>query len=386
MHILFIHNLWGKEARGGAEQVLLNIITYLRDQGHTVTLVTTTVEVKMWVEKEPGLTIYYLPSAYSKLSTWPRWRRFFYHLFQVIDITTYARIKNIIAREKPDVIWTHNLLGLGFRNLWLGKACGLKHIHTLHDIQLLHPSGLLLYGQESMIKNLPARLYQWFIKAYISPETTIISPSHWLLALYEKEGFFLKNKKLVLPNPLVASSRITESYTGVNTNQQNITFLYVGQMEEHKGVSFLLDAFIKTANPQWRLIIVGDGQLFTQLKIKVKDDRISFMGRQDHNMVKELMKTTHCLVVPSLCYENFPTVILEAMSVSLPVIGTNLGGIKELLENEVLLFNPDIESIQQKIEWAGQSYQELLELTQARYNNIITITPAEYCQRLGLEN
>ena len=45
------------------------------------------------------------------------------------------------------------------------------------------------------------------------------------------------------------------------------------------------------------------------------------------------MEQAEALVVPSICYENFPMVIVEAFANSLPVIGSSLGGIPEILED-----------------------------------------------------
>jgi len=72
-----------------------------------------------------------------------------------------------------------------------------------------------------------------------------------------------------------------------------------------------------------------------------------------------LMRQTQCLVVPSLCYENQPTVILEAQQVGLPVIASNIGGIPEMIDEKFLFKAGDRESLKNKMKWARDNYNNI---------------------------
>ena len=134
------------------------------------------------------------------------------------------------------------------------------------------------------------------------------------------------------------------------------SFLYVGQIERHKGVELLINAF-KKLEGDYGLLIVGPGSMLEELKENTKDARIKFLGSKSKEEVRELMQKADCLVVPSLCYENSPTVIYEAFANNLPVIASDLGGIPELLD-ENCLFKPEEDELLQKLKDFKKSSQK----------------------------
>ena len=77
--------------------------------------------------------------------------RLIWHLGQFAQPFRNNQLKKILQTEKPDLIISHNLLGLGWRLPIIIKRLKITHHHVLHDIQLLHPSGLLMISQEKII-------------------------------------------------------------------------------------------------------------------------------------------------------------------------------------------------------------------------------------------
>ena len=381
MKICIIHNLWGDEARGGAESVLTLIVEGLRTLGHQVVIMTTQGKSKeTLVSMVDGVQVYGLPSRYVSLTKAPQWKRLFFHIVSSINLFSYLRVKKIIQAEKPKVVWTHNLVGLGSTIFCLFQKKNIRHLHTLHDIQLLHPSGLMMRGREKIIDSLTAFVYQTIQKMYISSFSEIVSPSKWLLETHRNKGFFKKNSCQVLPNPFLKKNEVEKH----KVPNDFFTFLYVGQIEYHKGISLLSDSFKKITNHNIRLIVIGDGSWLEKIKAQNLDTRIDFLGRQPSFSVKKIMKSADCLVVPSLCYENFPTVILEAMSASTPVIASGFGGINELILDDQFLFEPTIDQIQNKLEWAIEHQNDLHNLFYADSNFIDTMSVVEYCKKLKL--
>lgn len=381
MKICIIHNLWGKEARGGAESILESIVSHLQLNKHQVFVITTQAESKkIIIETIDSVKVYALPSDYVSLAKLPQWRRLLFHIVHSFNVITYIRVKKIIKSENPEVAWTHNLVGLGSIIFCLFHSKNIRHIHTLHDIQLLHPSGLLMRGQEKLINSFIALVYQLIQKVYISNFSEIISPSQWLLKTHRQKGFFKENKCYVLPNPFLRQSNIGGEKH--KDSKDSFTFLYVGQIESHKGIAILIDSFKRIINQQLRLVIVGEGSLLQNIKDQNVDTRIEYMGRQNKASVREIMLAVDCLVVPSICYENYPTVILEAIAAQTPVLGSNFGGITELIPDNQFLFEPTENEIVKKLIWAFEHHNELENLffTSAKRSNIISLT--EYCQQL----
>lgn len=114
--------------------------------------------------------------------------------------------------------------------------------------------------------------------------------------------------------------------------------LFVGRLSHEKGVATLLEAFALVKNADARLSIIGDDSTAyaQQLKAGIPEGlrgRITFLGFQSQEQVRESLKRAYCLVVPSVWYENQPNTVLEGMAHARPVVVSDLGSMKELIAN-----------------------------------------------------
>jgi glycosyltransferase involved in cell wall biosynthesis len=325
MKIVIINNLYAPWVRGGSDKVVERIVAGLEKAGHEVFVITTAPKGSR-TEK-----VYYLQSIFYNLDQYPLWQRFFWHLFDSFDFFKAAQIKKILKEERPDLVVTNNLMGLGFLLPGLLKKLKIRQIHVLHDIQLLHPSGLMFWGKEKILASFHARVYQAINRALFGSPAVVISPSRWLLEEHLKRGFFKKSSTKSLPNYFRDTGF---EAPGSGAKNEIFTFFYVGQIEDHKGVKFLVETFLKfSENFKAELIIVGPGSRLEEIKkMAATRPEIKVLGRKNSTEVADFMRKSGCLVVPSLCYENSPTVIYEAIAAGLPVIGARIGGITELIE------------------------------------------------------
>ena len=105
-------------------------------------------------------------------------------------------------------------------------------------------------------------------------------------------------------------------------------------MEEHKGVEFLTDAFRRFNDRRFKLDIYGGGSRLKNVKTLAEGgQRITVHGPIGYEKLDELFAQTDVLVVPSVWWENSPTVIYEAYLHKVPVIVSDAGGAKELVIN-----------------------------------------------------
>lgn len=337
MKIAILNNLYCPFNRGGAETVIKNLLTDFKSQGHEVFLITTKAK-NIDTPSNTDLKIYYFPSDYSRLNEFSSLKKISWHFKNIFSFSKTAKIKKVLEDEKPDLIMTHNLMGLGFRLPIAIRELKIYHEHYLHDIQLLHPSGLIMLGKEDIINSLAAKIYQYFTRRWFSSPNKIISPSKWLLDQHLKKSFF-KNSSTSVKNLF---SKIETSTSPKLTENKN-NFLFIGQVEYHKGITLLIEAF-KAAlliKPRLKLTVIGDGLMLDKLKkINDQEKQITFLGRLEGLELKEIMKENNCLVVPSLCYENAPTTIFEAHSNNLRVLASNIGGIPEIINENDFLFKP----------------------------------------------
>ncbi len=389
MKIILINNLYKPYARGGAERVVKIIADGLIEAGQEVVVVSS----RPWRTLQPSRDCHASAIAMARNDSYYSWNiisyynlgklpkifRPIWHLINIFNIHSYFKIKRILKREQPDLVMTHNLMGIGFltplvikrlkRSGVSASSVLCKHIHTLHDIQLLHPSGLMNAGEEKKIDNMFPRVYQWINQKLFSKVDVVVSPSEWLMQMHKDRGFFLNSNRVIMHNP-TTSCHSRESGNSKNysrdsrlrgNDNKKFVFLYVGQIEKHKGVELLVEAFKKLNNQKYELQIIGDGEALGALQQECSDclNHVKFLGRKKTEEVRELMQKSDCLVVPSLCYENQPTVIIEAMQNNLPVIASDIGGIPELLPPEFLFKAGDSESLKNKMNWIIENKQKL---------------------------
>lgn len=114
-----------------------------------------------------------------------------------------------------------------------------------------------------------------------------------------------------------------------NTPSHPMRICFVGRLDEQKNPFALLRA-IKGLDVE--LLIVGTGSLENRLRTEAKVDRlpVRFLGNVPHSQLPEVLNSSTLFVLPSH-YEGHPKTLLEAMACGVPVIGTNVTGIRELI-------------------------------------------------------
>lgn len=145
--------------------------------------------------------------------------------------------------------------------------------------------------------------------------------------------------------------------------------LFVGRLVERKGVQYLIEA-MEGLNA--KLVIVGKGTYEEELRKKAEHfgSQIVFLGPRTHEELKYIYPSADVLCVPSVqekdgVVEGFGLVTIEAMASGLPVIGSNSGGIKEVIvsgENGYLVEERDSKALHDKLEELTQNPQRRAEM------------------------
>ncbi len=367
MKVCLINHFYRPFIGSGAENVVENIVDGFLKNGDEILVITTKPRFCRQITPPSNQRIFYLGSSFHFFCKMPYFFRIFWHLFNIFDFLTARKVKKILRKEKPDLVITNNLAGMSYLIPPVIKELKIKHLHILHDIQLLHPSGLLIFGRESKMAGWPAKIYQFFVRIRFSKVDVVVSPSRWLLDAHLSRGFFIKAQKKILSNPVIAEG--TQTLEKLDRDGDVFKILCVAQIEEHKGIFFLLKAWQQLLSSGFKggvkLLFVGDGQKKDKLESLIKKDKdVEYLGRLDRPGVYSSMLQSDLLVVPSLCYENSPTVIFEAISKGLPVLAANIGGVGEIINKYGgFLFNPaDINDLNAKIVWAIKNPREVEEV------------------------
>ena len=382
MKICLINNLYKPYNRGGAEKVTETIVAGLRQVGHEVFIVSTRPCDNKFPISNFQFPIFYINSLYYNLNKLPKFIKIFWQIWNMFNVVSYFKIKNILRENKCEAVITNNLMGAGFLTLSAIRSLKIKHLHIAHDIQLIHASGLMHYGKEGIIDGLVAKIYSSICRWLFNSPPVVIFPSCWLKDFYLKRNFFTKSKISVLPNPVEIVPRQageragsfypvkSQSTIGTRSVFNGVKFLFLGQIEKHKGVFLLIDVFnkIKKKYPEVELLLAGDGSQIESARQRAAGNKnIKFLGWPGDEQVDKLLSTANCLVYPSLVYENCPNAIQRALAAELPVLASDLGGIPELLnQNAGVLFKPaDMDDLAKKIEWMIENRNNLNNLIQA---------------------
>ncbi len=335
MKICFIHNLYPPYARGGAEGVVLHQVAEHRKQGDEVIVVTLAPwqSLRQWGVKkivEDTVVVYRVAvpnvCSYMNLVDCSLWVRLIWHCIDIWNVPAARMVKRILIEEQPDIVHTHNLMGISFLLPKFIKRLGMKHIHTVHDVQLITPSGILPWNHTHDF--IFDKIYQAIMKRLFKNTDEIIFPSVFLQKFYEKHGFFVHAKTEVKHNFLPIN------FSSIDIKQPPCQhFLYVGGLEVHKGIRVLFDAWESLPKKlDIFLSLVGDGAMRQKVEDwTLEDPRVQALGWLDAKLLAEYYTKVDVLIFTSICIENTPNVLYEAMRNGLRIIASNTGGVNELI-------------------------------------------------------
>ena len=334
MKICFINNFYPPQVKGGAEKVIARMVEILKIE-HSLTVITlASVDEAPSCRQEEGVTVYRLfgeniyhlwNSAQSSV-----FKKIIWHLKNLNNRSLIRRVKEIMAKEKPDLIITGNLMGLSMNLAMVLSQTGYVVAHYLFDYQLIDPYGTLFRRDRCLI-TLPwyLELYRALISFYFKKVKACLAPSQFIIKKHQDWGFF--NNKLVrqLTSPIVDLPLSSKILVDVSLP---LRLVYVGQIEPTKGIDFLLEALVAWPINNWQLTVIGDGSMLACLRLKYEQDqRINFVGKKLGSQLYELWQKHQLTVIPSRWWENFTTVALESYQLGLPVLGSSSGGTPELI-------------------------------------------------------
>ena len=254
--------------------------------------------------------------------------------------SSVRQLREIVSRQKPEVIHWHNTKGFIGRPVAIPDALS---IFTAHDYYVVCPRSNLLRPDKKICEHpflCQSCLLRWAKPPQLwracgmrvlklPKELVVISPSEFLARRLLREGIkvdcvlrnFAHDRGLISPRS--DASRL----------------VYLGTLDRTKGLMTLLEAFNISKNSQdFGLSIFGDGPQRMELENRIKtfglEGRARLHGFVPLDRIKDTLSDAAAIIVPSESYENAPLSAIEALSMGLPVIGTDVGGIPEILGPE----------------------------------------------------
>lgn len=238
------------------------------------------------------------------------------------------RFKKLIYKFSPEIINSHSALP----DL-LNASINVFHLHKIHSVRTMHTD--IKWIDNFFLEQF---FINWIFPLMFDREISISKATkdrledRFLAKLTKKSSPLIYNG---IPDDLLNfSHKINQSkYRDYSTSPVKI--ISVGRLSQQKGYEYLLHALkLIGKKVSYKFFIVGDGPQYNALLELSKslglDKSVEFLGFK--NDVLEIMAQCQIFVSSSL-WEGFPTVLLEAMAIGLPVIATNVSGSRELIIN-----------------------------------------------------
>lgn len=263
---------------------------------------------------------------------------------------SFVKVLKKIAHFKPQVIHIHNWYFGASPSVFI--AARLKKIpvvYTLHNFRILCPSAVIFHKNklyfDSINKSFPIKSI--FLRVYknsflITSWVLLCTRIHYLLntwnnidkiiCLTGSAKILLNESYLKIPvDHLIVKPHFTFTVNDHKAVNRKDHFLYVGRLSDEKGIALLLNSFALNKQP---LKIIGKGPLLSVVqKFAKENSNIECLNFKTADEVRTEMLDCTAVIFPSICYEQFGLVIVEAFATATPVISCDIGSPKDLVIN-----------------------------------------------------
>jgi glycosyltransferase involved in cell wall biosynthesis len=313
---LFINGYFLAKPKTGMGQYLLQILLHQKWELEIFILIPEYLRQDIKdIPKAINKNIQYIPTKYSRndLLAQMIWEKFIF--------------PNEIQKQKADIVWSpHPTISI---------IPNIRHIMTVHDV--------IYWRLPEYIPNWKVRLYVQLLSQSIRKASQIITISKF--SAKEIEAVFDIPAKDI---PIISPSSPKLNTTNIKQLTQDKYIFYAGGLDIRKNVPKLIEAFSLIADKykDLNLYIAGkyfESPIIPNLPVLIEQynlqNRVKLLGYiSDEDMISYI-KYAQALVYPSL-YEGFGIPILEGFSLGTPVITSNIGAMKEVGAEAVIVTNP----------------------------------------------
>ncbi|MFW6232511.1 MAG: glycosyltransferase [Bacteroidota bacterium] len=356
LRILF--TMFGWDEPGGGTTFPRSAAIKLKEQGHEVAVfyaggVSQYISDQYFPERktDDGINLY---GIYNRPTIMIDSKN---PLREIKDEKILTHFRAFLNKFRPDIVHFHNFLGLSFSIADIVKEYNIPAFFTAHNYHLIDPE-LYMYNMdhESPVLITPWKSTDFFENSLLSGK----NPE--LIAYYkdrqEKALDILNNK---IDYTLSVSNRLKEIFTEfgadpskiitvhqINSIAQSLAaeditktisskprFSYIGGIMPHKGLHVLAMAANMPAQLNAEINVYGYAGAKYQAQVKGfdKKGRLTFRGPYGIKRLKEIAANTDFMVLPSVWEDCAPLVIAESLAMGVPVIGPNIGGFPDFIED-----------------------------------------------------
>ena len=261
-----------------------------------------------------------------------------------------AAFRRVLEAFRPDVVHLHNLYPLISPSIIrIAHAADIPMVQTVHNYRHVCASGIF-FRDGHVCEDCHGRPIPWPAVAHACyrgsrAQSAIMATS--LVA--HRPTFRLVDRFLPVSTAVadflcgtgVPAERITVVPNAIpdpgTPDPPGVGFLFAGRLSQEKGVALLLDAWERSElGRTTTLTIAGDGVERSSLEAAAQElPGVVFEGHVTGTRMRELLDACRVVVLPSLCYEALPTIVLEAFAAGRPVISTRTHKSSDLVDDNV---------------------------------------------------
>lgn len=267
------------------------------------------------------------------------------------------RVRAAIVAHRPQVMHVHNTFPAASPSVYAAAAAHrVPVIQTLHNYRFVCPAATV-FRDGHVCTDCVGRSMPWpaVVHACVRGSHAQSAVAAATLTLHRARGTFISDiscyvaltsfqRELMVDGGLPANRirvipNFLEPDPGIGTDDRE-GVLFVGRLAEEKGIAVLLDAASVVPGV---VRIIGGGPLASGVEQASAADQVAYLGPLAHPIAIDEIRRTVALVLPSIWFEGFPLVLLEAFASGTPVIASHIGSLAELIEDGVtgLLAKPN---------------------------------------------
>ena len=350
MKVLFLHDSFPPQSFGGGGISVHELAVSLKNAGHDASVITTCRKESDAGEFDyQGVKVFRIASNYHE-----RWRAY----RGLYNRPVVRKVEDIIRRMKPDVVHVSNVhYHLSYHCLRIAKRHAKAVVFTARDVMTFNYTKLetkrylenfdchttwLDHLQQARKRWNPLR--NFFIRRYLKYADKKIAISKALQKALAQNGI---NNVDVIYNGINAEEwRVDQDVVAGFQAKHNLfnkkVLLFGGRLSAAKGAEKVLEALVRVVkeDPGAMLLIMGKIDWYAEvMKQKAKElgveKHLIFTGWIERDEIKAAYAASDVVLMPSICFDSFGRVNIEAMASQKPVIGTCYGGTPEIVVDGV---------------------------------------------------
>jgi glycosyltransferase involved in cell wall biosynthesis len=340
--ICFVNSLFPPDVKGGAENYVFRTAKALKNRGLNVSVITTQEydgldSLRPSKEMVDGIPVWkFYPvnirhRSYDSSLSLPG--KALWHQIDTVNPHASFIVGRLVDRLNPTVVHTNNLVGISTALARTVQKRDVRHVHTLHDYSLICPKTNLLREWTAPDDELivcekppaPCRIYGGEKRKLIGNPDIVTAPSRHVIDIHRKHGFFKEVETIRVP---LGIEEIAEEPPG---EPDEPSILYVGKHFRAKGLDTLTECAGDLEDINFHFCGTGPYDELTE-ECAQRHENVTYHGFVSEQELQKLRRQVSVGVVPSIWMENSPMTIYENFAAGMPVIGSDIGGIPELIE------------------------------------------------------